>query len=153
MKVRLKIWIRSLCDKVLYWVRPDQDEIISSLVLYTASLELNRSQYLQLAPIKGCTGPFKLMGNSLPVFVYRVFDKKMMEFINVTVEIAKPNTIRFSSKIDFPQDSLLHMKEVETKERYKAPFNHLVMHLIRYFPFAMPEMNKSRIEVKSVETH
>jgi hypothetical protein len=116
--------------------KPSLEEIVLSLVLNTAALGLQKNQYVELAPIKGTCGNFKLSGNSLPNFVYTVFEKKIMEFIEVRVEVSRPDRIQFTSKIK-STDEKQHGKEVETIEKYKEPFYKLANHLYRYFPYTM----------------
>lgn len=117
------------------FTKPFPDELVMKLILHTASLELKKDEYVELYPIRGCCGPFRLYGNSLPVFKYRVFEKEIMEFIEMRVEISKPDRIRFFSQIDSTTAPDLHGKLVETKEKYKEPFNQLSQHLYRYFPY------------------
>lgn len=112
---------------------PYNDELVLSLILNTASLELGKDEYVELAPLKGCCGPFKLSGNGLPVFEYIVFEKSIMEFIKVRVEISRPDRIDFSSKIESTSAPERHGEEIETKDKYKRPFNELSLHLFQYF--------------------
>jgi len=116
-------------------------ELICALSLHTASLALARDEYVEFAPVGGSCVPFKLFGNSLPVFEYRVFEQKIMEFIKIRVEISKPDTIRFIGTIDCVgvkgqhSDAARHGQEVEVLPKYKEPFEKLAMHLLHYFPF------------------
>jgi hypothetical protein len=135
----LKNLARKLADRLLDWTPPSQDELVLALTLNTASLEIPPGEFRELAPLKGCCGPFKLSGNALPVFTYTVFEKSIMEFIQVRVEISKPDRITFYSTIDSTTAPELHGQEVETKEKYKQPFHQLAQHLFRYFPFPMPK--------------
>jgi hypothetical protein len=113
---------------------PHLDELVLHLVLHTASLELIKGEYLELAGVKGMCGTVHLSGNSLPCFKYRVFDKGLMEFIYVTVEVSRPDRIHYISRIE-STDPKENGKEVETKDQYKAPFMKLAHHLFEYFPW------------------
>lgn len=119
------------------WAKPSDEDLVTSLIYNTASLELTKGECIELAPIKGCCGPFKLYGNALPVFEYNVFEKEMMEFIKVRVEVSKPGRIHFLTSIDSinTSDPVRHGEEVETKEKYKEPFNKLAWSLFQYFPY------------------
>lgn len=129
---------RSGIKKLIAWLQgfvPITDEdLVRSLVLNTAALELERDHYVEFAPIQGTCGTFKCTGNSLPTFTYTVFEKKIMEFIEVRVEVARPDRIQFLARIkstDKAQDG----KDVEVTERYKAPFMKLAHQLYQYYPF------------------
>ncbi len=95
-------WLRVLQVYLSRFTQPRPEELVLSLILNTASLGLQKGQYVELAPIKGTCGSFKLSGNSLPRFEYTVFDKTkgMMEFITVIAEISKPDRIEFHSVIN-----------------------------------------------------
>lgn len=135
MKHWLKEKIRALAYWLLKWAKPYQDQIVLSLVLNTASLELAPGEWIELAPIQGTCGPFRLSGNSLPVFNYRVFDKSMMEFVHVRVEVARPDRISYSAAIESTSAPERDGEEVHIKDKYKEPFEKLSLHLFRYFPF------------------
>lgn len=124
---------------------PYDDEIVTKLVMNTCSLELVKKEYVELAPLPGCCGPFKLFGNGLPVIEYTVFEKEIMEFILVRVEIAKPATINFISRISSDTAPQRHGEEVVTKEKYTVPFYTLAIHLYRYFAlYVSPEKRAKR---------
>lgn len=120
--------------------RVQTEDLVSHLVVHTASLELAKDEYVELAPIKGCCGPFKLTGNSLPAFEYVVFDKQkeplMMEFIKVRVEVSRPDRIEYTATIESKntEDKARHGEVLVVKEEYKAPFQKLADHLYNYFP-------------------
>lgn len=116
-------------------LEPETEELVLSLVLNTASLELKKGEYVELAPVKGCCGPFRLMGNSLPLFEYRVFEKKIMEFIHVRVEVSRPARIHFVSSIESNTAPERQGEIVEMMPKYKEPFEKLAQHLFRYFPY------------------
>lgn len=130
------------------------------LIMHTASLELAKHEYIELAPVTGMCGPCKLSGNSLPVFEYRVFDPRkkpfMMEFVKVRVEVSKPDRIQFIAKIDSEGsvDHARHGEEVEALPMYREPFYRLATHLFRYFPyFVNPKRDPNRFDqVKSCTT-
>lgn len=132
-----KAALREVVDAVSPFTDPDKDELVRSLVMNTAALELTKGQHIELAPIRGTCGAFTLTGNSLPVFTYRVFEKQLMEFIKVVVEVARPGQIRFLCTIDSEgtQDPVNHGKEVECRDAYKTPFNRLARSLFTYFPY------------------
>lgn len=132
----MKNLIRRLVSWLNQYTKPEQDELVMALVLHTASLALLKDQYVEFAAIKGTCGTFKLTGNSLPSFNYTVFEKKIMEFISVTVEVSRPDRIDFKSVIK-STDEKTNGREVETIDRYKAPFFKLAHHLFNYFPFPM----------------
>ncbi len=131
-------WLRRLERYLAPRTAPHPDELVTSLILHTASLELAKGEFIELAPIKGCCGPFKLSGNCLPVFEYIVFDKTApMEFIKVRVEISKPDRIEFSAAIEsiHTSDPKRHGEILEVKQRFKEPFEKLALHLFHYFPY------------------
>lgn len=119
----------------------DIDIFVLAMTLQTASLELSKDEYLEMAPVSGVIGPFRLSGNSLPVIEYRVFDPRkkpfMMEFVKVRVEISKPARVYFSACIDSKgsADPARHGEEVEVLPKYKEPFERLAAALFNYFPF------------------
>ncbi len=130
-------WLKAKIQGWLYkWIEPSQELLVLSLTLNAARLALGKGEFIALAPIKGCCGPFRLSGNSLPVFDYRVFDKGMMEFVAVRVEVSKPDRIEFLATIDSikTSDPKRHGEVVSVTDKYKAPFNLLAGHLFRYFP-------------------
>ncbi len=126
----------SLKSIVRAWVdtKPSKEEIVRAIVLHTSSLELTREEHVEFAPIKGTCGPFRLRGNGLPVFTYTVFEKSLMEFITIRVEVSRPNNIRYIATIDSTTAPEQHGKIVEVKGKYKAPFEALASHLHSYFP-------------------
>jgi hypothetical protein len=136
---------RKVAGRLLFWARPDQLEVVTHLIMHTASLEIPHGESLDLAPMKGCCGPFRLSGNGLPVFKYRVFDpaveiegRRRLEahFVEVIVEISKPDRIHFRAQIDSKtNDPELHERNILVKEKYKDPFFKLSAHLFGYFPF------------------
>lgn len=112
---------------------PSQKELVGWLVFKTASLELEVGENAYLGGVAGVYGAIKLSGNSLPRFQYTVFDRKLMEFVQVTVEISLPDRVDFTSKI-FDRETHTHAREVETLEQYKKPFFTLGYQLFKYFP-------------------
>lgn len=118
-------------------------DLILALTLSTAMMGLKKNEYVELAPLPGVCGPFKLSGNSLPVFEYIVFEKDLMEFIQIRVEVSKPDRIHFTASISCKgaagehEKSERHGTEVEMKEKYKEPFLKLASFLKAYFPFPM----------------
>lgn len=132
-----RLAVRKVVDTLTPLAEPDAEEIVRSLVMNTAALELAKTDHVELAPIQGTCGPILLSGNSLPVFEYRVFEKKIMEFIKVRVEVARPEQIRFLCTIDSEgtNDPIAHGQEVECKDVYQAPFKKLSLSLFNYFPY------------------
>ncbi len=132
-------WLKGLGRKIIAWLQPRcipyLDEIVTGLILNTASLELKRDEFAEFAAVKGMYGPFRLWGNSLPVITYTVFEKELMEFVKVRVQIAKPSTIRFEASIDSTTAPERHGEGIECKEAYKKPFWSLSIYLINYFPY------------------
>ncbi len=116
-------------------------EFVLSLTLQTAALELAKQEYIEMSPLPGMCGPFRLSGNSLPVIEYRVFDPRkkpfMMEFIKVRVEVSKPDRIHYIATIDShgSQDAARHGEEVPVLDKYREPFEKLSGYLRNYFPF------------------
>lgn len=132
----------------------DRESLVLSLCLHTAGLGLEKGQSVEFAPIKGTCGTFKLTGSSLPVFKYLVFDKPIMEFIEVTVEVSRPNRIEFISHIS-SSDEKTNGKLVETKHKFEQPFWILAGHLFTYFPFArdggkIQHVSTGKVEVLQV---
>lgn len=141
--------LRKLRDYLDGVTAPPQDELVLALVMKTASLELAKGETVELAPLKGCTGPFRLSGNGLPVFEYMMFEKKIMEFILVRVEVSKPDKIEFITTIYARKESStspeLHGSPIETTERYKAPFNRLALYIFQYFGhYVTPEKRNGK---------
>jgi hypothetical protein len=145
--------MRKLLLSFIAWlsrfVRPDDELLATALVINVSQLAIPHGEWLELAGLKGCCGNIRLSGNSLPVFEYRVFEKSLMEFIAVRVEVALPDRIRFVSRIDsqYTQDPKRHGEEVETKERYKQIFYQLATHLHAYFPY--PRISKELEDLKN----
>lgn len=137
----IKIWdkIKSLTlrEKEL-----DQADLVMKLVLGTASLRLEKDEYVELAPIMpGQCSAFKLSGCGLPVFEYMMFEKSIMEFINVRVEISKPARIETIVKIVAKAESSTTPERngeiIPTTVRHKEPFIKLSKQLYQYFsPYA-----------------
>jgi hypothetical protein len=162
MRYIMKRSLRRLIAFLGRYDQPYPEEIVLALILNTSQLALKKGEYVEFAPLKGVCGPFKLSGNGLPVFTYTVFEKKIMEFIRVTVEISKPDKILFRSNVvrEVRHPALDHYvwaterevlgEEVETKDRYKAPFNQLALYLFKYFPFPM-EGGRKKCESPEVQ--
>src|SRR5690349_4987970 len=93
LRKRFVLWL-------MYKFGPSDEELVRALILNTCTIELLKNQHIELAPIQGCCGTFQLSGNGLPVVTYLVFEKKIMEFIKVRVEIRKPDVMQFYTTID-----------------------------------------------------
>jgi hypothetical protein len=127
---------------------PTQEAIVRQIILGTAALELPKGEYVYFAPIQGTCGAFALTGNSMPLFKYTVFEKALMEFIEVQVTLCKPDMISFSSRIK-SEDKNADGKVVDTKEKYKEPFNELALNLHNYFPLTkVSEEAKYKCEIE-----
>lgn len=134
--------------KKLWVKKPDLEEICFKLVMNTAGLEIPKGHYIDLAPCyPGQCGGFRLTGNSNPVFEYLMFEKKLMEFILIRVEVSrKPPRIHYIATIESKHtaDPVNHGKEVELKDVYRAPFEKLAGHLCDYFPYTANRFNDAR---------
>lgn len=126
--------------------QPDPVMLVLGLTYHTASLELAKGEYVEFAPLKGTFGPIRLSGNSLPVFEYRMFEKKLMEFVHVRVEVAKPSRISFQTTIESTTAPERHGEVIETKPKYREPFETLAYHLYQYFPFYLRADEPSRFK-------
>jgi hypothetical protein len=102
--------------------------------MHVSCLELAIGEIVELAPLKGLCSPFELSGNGLPVFEYVMFEKSIMEFVRVRVEVSRPERIQFRTTISSTTAPERHGEVIETVARYKAPFHLLARHLYRYFP-------------------
>lgn len=133
------------------WLKPSIEEVVFSIVYHTIALELGREEFVELAPIQGTCGPFKLSGNGTPVISYVVFEKRLMEFVLVKVEVSRPDRIEYKAFIESKntQDAGRHGEELEVIDTYRKPFEKLSRHLFRYFPlYVLPEKrNKARFIV------
>lgn len=106
--------------------------------MHVCTLQLERGETRELAPVKGATGPMLLSGGAITTIVYRVFDKNAdridkaiqqepwRAFSEVTMRITIERDPEFEVKIDG--------KEVETKPTHRDPGLALVAHLSQYFP-------------------
>ncbi len=126
---------RTVTDWLDPWLKPPLEMLVAQTIFNTASLELAKGEYIELAPMRGTCSTFKLSGTSLPVFEYKVFEKKLMEFVHIRVEMSRPNRIEFWATIDSSTAPELHGKEVECKDAYRKPFDMLILQLFRYFPY------------------
>lgn len=145
----MKDFLRRVIAYLSQYTRASDEELVLALVLNTAQLALKKDEYVEFAAIKGTCGTFKLSGNSLPSFHYTVFEKKLMEFVEINVQVSRPNRITFSSRIK-SEDKVQDGKEVETKDKYKEPFLTLTQHLFNYFPFPMEGGRKMKTEKKDL---
>lgn len=132
----MKKFVLWLIEWLSKWVQGDQELMVVHLVVNTAQIALGKGEWIEFAPIKGTCGNISLSGNSLPVFSYRVFEKSLMEFILVKVEVSLPDRIQYKATIDSikTSDPKRHGEEVTIKDAYKQPFLTLAWHLFRYFP-------------------
>ena len=139
LKIRVKETLTILRERINDRVKPPTlENLVTSIVLNTANLELDREEEVHLAGLKGMCGSVKLTGNSLPTFRYTLFDKELMEFIEVRVEISRPNRMEWISRISSQEGC----PETETKDKYKDPFLRLAAHLYLYFPLTRDPKKK-----------
>lgn len=137
---RLLSTVRKASHTLDEWSRPNDSILITALIQRISQIMLLREESAYLNGVKipnekvqGMFGAVKVTGNGAPVFSYLMFDKQLMEFVRVSVELSLPDRIAFSYKID-SEDEATHGKEVEEKEEYKAPFYKLAYALYDYFP-------------------
>src|ERR1043165_7141436 len=135
------------------------DEVISYLSLHTASLELPNHQYQVLAAVPGMVGRWvSVSGGALPVFTYLVFDKGMMEFIRVRVELSRPNRIQYLAQIAAPdaESNSSNGEAVTAVDAYRKPFRRLVKRLFRYYPLvaggSLRTYDDKEIQARQAET-
>lgn len=114
---------------------PTPWQLVPRLVEGVSGLELTKGNYQRLAPISGVWGSIKIEGNAIPVFTYYVFDKALMEFVEVKAIVSLPDQIAFEATT---QD----LGHVPVLAPYIAPFHRLSRNLFRYFPLPMPEKPK-----------
>lgn len=124
---------RTLRDFFAKYCQPYQEQIVLKLIMGTSSLALKVGEVVQLAPVNGTCGPISLSGNARPVFEYLVFEKKIMEFIKVRVEVSSPSRIDYLAQISSTTAPERHGEVVEFKAAYKKPFEMLALHLFEYF--------------------
>lgn len=130
----IRKWFREFVNYLSRYSAPTDHELVNAVVLGTANLELTKGETVQLAPLKGCCGPFTLSGNSLPVFEYIVFDKTIMEFVRVKVEISRPDRIHYYAFIEsLTTDIARHGEVIHVKHKYSEPFERLIQNLFKYF--------------------
>lgn len=136
------------------YATPWDAELVFALTVHTSALALGHDgnpSFVEFAPLKGIYGNFRLSGNMLPVVEYQVFDKKLMEFILVRVEVAKPDRVDFIAKIrsntpakgEPPDGKCRDGETVNCLPVYKEPFYALARHLCRYFPYARKTVSGS----------
>lgn len=134
--------LRKLAEYLNKRTLPSHKELVGWIVFKTASLELKVGEYAYLGGVAGVYGVIRLTGNSLPIFSYTVFDKKLMEFVQVSAELSLPDRIEFTCKI-FDRETQTHETVVETKEQYTKPFFTLAYQLFKYFPLVcMKELDQ-----------
>lgn len=131
--MNLRSIAQKLIDFLSRWTKPDPEMIVLSLIMGTSSLELTRDEFVELAPVKGSCGPFKLSGVGLPVFRYRMYDREYSQFVGIRVEVSRPDKMVYTCKIESEVNPERHGESVECKEEYKKPFILLSEHLHRYF--------------------
>ncbi len=115
------------------------EQQIAQICMNMAGLQLEKEEFISIVtpPGEGVVRGFgmRCKGGLWPTFTYIVFDAQLMEFIEVTVEVSRPDTIRYLAKIICEHKSeSTHNKEVEIKEYYKAPFLKILKLFYFYFP-------------------
>lgn len=135
MRSLLRRIARYLVAKLERYTWPDELALASMISMYCCTLELRMGEFVELAPVQGTCGHIQITGNANPVFSYVVFDKKLMDFIEVSVLVSKKNGFKFTSTVKAINKET-EAKQIETKDAYKEPFLVLSNHLFRYFPFA-----------------
>lgn len=111
---------------------PSKEELVKAFIAGTASLELLKSESVKLNALPGMFSHIEVSGNSLPVVKYQVFDKGLMEFILIRVELALPDRITYRAFYcdTFPEPK----QETEVLPYYIEPFNILLLNLYNYWP-------------------
>lgn len=129
LKKKIKLWLSRLALRLS---APTQIDLVKNVVCGTASLELVKDETRTLPPYAGMFSHVILTGNSLPIFTYQVFSKKLMEFIAVRVEISLPDRIQYRA---FLCDEFPTLKEeIECLDSYRKPFELLLINLYNYWP-------------------
>lgn len=118
--------------------------------MHMCTLQLDRGETRELAPVKGATGPMLVSGGGITTIQYRVFDKNAdridkaikaepwRAFSEITMRITIERDPEFEVKIDG--------QEVETKPIHQAPGLTLIAHLAQYFPLiAKPHLGPAII--------
>lgn len=143
---KYKAKLRSVMDKVSFLTLPDQRELVHNIVLNVASLELAKNECMKLAACGGSCGLITLRGNAVPQIDYLVFEKTLMEFVRVTVQIQLPNKITYFCSIESQNtsDPKRHGEEVELREAYKEPLFKVAHLFYQYFPF-IPHKDQEKV--------
>lgn len=105
--------------------------VVRAIVRGTSGLELSKDDKRLLPIVDGMYGVVEVRGNALPEFKYRVFDERLMEFVQMTAYVALPSKIEFYGSTE-------DLGEINIEDAYKRPFLNLARHLARYFPL-LPE--------------
>lgn len=129
---------RRLASSIIEYLTPltvlKQPQLITNLVLCCSSLGIPLGSRVAFAAVGGSCGSISLMGSTCPTFRYVVFDKKIMQFVEVFVEVSRPNRIEYICRtFNDPEGP---SQELEMKDQYKKPFLLLCSHISRYFPFS-----------------
>lgn len=95
---------------------------------------MSRDERTFLAPTSGSVGPLSLTGTGLPTVYYKVFEKKIMEFIQVRVELCRPDKIRFFATIDSTTAPERHGEVVKIQSKYEKPFWVMAYNVYKYWP-------------------
>ncbi len=114
--------------------KPNDAVLVMELVMRVSGIELLREQSVYLNPVKGMIGPVRVTGNSLPAFDFKMFEKSIMEFIHVRVEVAMPERIEFICTIDSTTAPERHGEVVPATQEYKDAFFQLAYSLFNYWP-------------------
>lgn len=145
LKKKIKLYFARLALRLS---APSVAEMVRVIVSNTASLELVKDEVVKL-PVCGpeMFSHITLTGNSLPVFIYQVFNRKLMEFILVRVEISLPDRIHYRAFLcdQFP----IPKEETECLDYYRKPFELLLINLFNYWPLRKKDDECERTVSKS----
>lgn len=134
LKLRLAIFLNRLRRRK----GPAFRDQCAAVIMRMCSLQLERGEFRELAPVKNVTGPMKISGGAITTITYQVFDpeadkldKKIRlepwrAFAQVTMRLTIERDPEFEVKIDG--------SAVEPRDCHKAPGVALVQHLSTYFP-------------------
>lgn len=108
---------------------------VLKLTISCASLQMTQDDWVEFSPLPGTCGVIKMRGSVNPTFQYTTFDRSIMCFVRVTVEVSKPAKINYFAQILSPEDANTEAVSVRVREEYKIPFQVLMNKLMAYFPF------------------
>lgn len=142
---RHKKLVKWLLDKLTLWSIPDREDLVMHLISHVSFLAIPKQKCVYFSPVARMCGEICLSGNGLPVFEYTMFDKRIMNFVRVRVELSKPGRIHFSGQVFKDPDPETDEMPVEMDSFYRDPFYLFASHLFRYFPL-FPKKDESYYE-------